>query len=138
MRETTVYDCSVIEMDKHHNDAGNITVIENDDTIPFDVNRVYYLYDVPGGEERGGHAHKALRQLLVAAGGSFDVVLNDGNVKRTITLNRPYHGLLIVPGIWRELNNFSSGAICLVLASRKYEEEDYIREYEDFLKYKRL
>lgn len=136
MKGTTVYDCSVIEMDKHHSEIGNITVIENDETIPFEVNRVYYLYDVPGGEERGGHAHKELKQLLVAASGSFDVVLNDGNVKRTVTLNRPYHGLLIVPGIWRELNNFSSGAICLVLASEKYDEKDYIRDYNNFLKYK--
>jgi dTDP-4-dehydrorhamnose 3,5-epimerase-like enzyme len=130
--------CSVIEIDKHHSEVGNITVIENHDTIPFDVNRVYYLYDVPGGEERGGHAHKELKQLLVVTSGSFDVVLNDGNVKRTVTLNRPYHGLLIVPGIWRELNNFSSGAICLVLASEKYEEVDYIRKYEEFLVYKKI
>jgi hypothetical protein len=136
MNPTTVYDCSVIEIDKHHSDAGNITVIENQATIPFEVNRTYYLYDIPGGEERGGHAHKELRQLIVAASGSFDVVLNDGKVKRTITLNRPYHGLLVVPGIWRELMDFSSGAICLVLASHKYDEADYIRDYEDFLKYK--
>jgi hypothetical protein len=137
MNQTTVYDCSVIEIDKHHSDVGNITVIENQETIPFEVNRVYYLYDIPGGEERGGHAHKELKQLIVAASGSFDVVLNDGNVKRTITLNRPYHGLLVVSGIWRELNNFSSGSVCLVLASHKYDEADYIREYKAFLEYKR-
>ena len=131
--KTTVYDCSVIEMDKHHSNAGNITVIENSKTIPFDVKRVYYLYDIPGGEERGGHAHKKLKQLLIAAGGSFDVVLDDGDVKRTITLNRPYYGLLIVPGIWRELSNFSSGAICLVLASEKFDETDYLRNYNDFI-----
>ena len=131
--KTTVYDCSVMEMDKHHSDVGNITVIENNKTIPFDVKRVYYLYDIPGGEERGGHAHKELKQLLVAASGSFDVILDDGDVKRTVTLNRPYYGLLIVPGIWRELNNFSSGAICLVLASEKYEESDYLRDYNEFL-----
>ena len=138
MKKTTVYDCSIIEMDKHHSDAGNITVIENTKDVPFEVRRTYYLYDVPGGEERGGHAHKELQQLLVAASGSFDVVLSDGNVKRTITLNRPYHGLLIVPGIWRELNNFSSGSVCLVLASRKYEEADYIRNYEEYLRYKQV
>ena len=93
-------------------------------------------YDVPGGEERGGHAHKELKQLIIAAGGSFDVVLNDGKVKRTITLNRPYQGLLVVPGLWRELNNFSSGATCLVLASEKYDENDYIRNYDEFISYK--
>ena len=136
MKHTTVYDCSVIEMDKHHSDVGNITVVENDETIPFEINRVYYLYDIPGGEERGGHAHKTLRQLLVAASGSFDVVLNDGNVKRTFSLNRPYQGLLIVPGIWRELNNFSSGAICLVLASHPYDANDYIRDYAQFKNWK--
>jgi hypothetical protein len=136
MNTTSVYDCSVIEIGKRHNEAGNITVIESQKIIPFEVNRVYYLYDVPGGEERGGHAHKELRQLIVAASGSFNVVLDDGTVKRTITLNRPYHGLLVVPGIWRELNNFSSGAICLVLASHKYDEEDYIRSYEEFVEYK--
>jgi hypothetical protein len=138
MNTTTVYNCSVIEIDKHHSDVGNITVIENRATIPFEVNRVYYLYDIPGGEERGGHAHKELKQLLIAASGSFEVVLNDGNVKRTITLNRPYHGLLIVPGIWRELNDFSSGAICLVLASQRYSEADYIRNYDEFIKYKNV
>jgi len=131
--KTTVFDCSLIEMDKHHSNIGNITVVENNKTIPFSVKRVYYLYDIPGGEERGGHAHKELKQLLVAASGSFDVVLDDGDVKRTVTLNRPYYGLLIVPGIWRELNNFSSGAICLVLASEKYEEIDYLRDYNEFI-----
>lgn len=132
----TVYDCSIITLDKHHHQKGNISVVENSSTIPFNVTRVYYLYDVPGGESRGGHAHKELQQLIVAASGSFNVVLDDGNVKRIFTLNRPYQGLLIVPGIWRELDDFSSGAVCLVLASRKYEEEDYIRDYNDFLKYK--
>ena len=134
--KNTVYDCSLIEMDKHHSDVGNITVIENSKTVPFDIERVYYLYDIPGGEERGGHAHKELKQLLVAASGSFDVILDDGHVKRTVTLNRPYYGLLIVPGIWRILNNFSSGAICLVLASEKYNSIDYIRDYNEFLKLK--
>ena len=138
MKTTTVYDCSIIEMDKHHNDLGNITVIENGKEIPFDVQRTYYLYDVPGGEARGGHAHKDLRQLIVAASGSFSVTLDDGNVKRTFMLNRPYQGLLIVPGVWRELDDFSSGSVCLVLASHKYDEKDYIRDYNEFLKYKQL
>lgn len=136
MRKSSVYDCTIIEMDKHHSEKGNLTVVENSKTIPFGVRRVYYLYDIPGGESRGAHAHKELKQLVIAASGSFDVVLDDGNVKRTITLNRPYQGLLIVPGIWRELINFSSGAVCLVLASHKYDEKDYIRDYSNFLKYK--
>lgn len=136
MNKTSVYDCSVIEMNKHHSDRGNITVVENGITVPFDVQRVYYLYDVPGGEERGGHAHRELRQLIVAASGSFDVTIDDGKLKRTFTLNRPYVGLLIVPGIWRELSNFSSGSVCLVLASLPYDENDYIRNYNDFKKFK--
>lgn len=137
--KSTVYDCTIIELDKHHSDRkGNITVVENNLTIPFEVKRTYYLYDIPGGEERGAHAHKELRQLIIAASGSFDVVLNDGNVKRTFTLNRPYQGLLVVPGIWRELNNFSSGSVCLVLASMPYEVEDYIRDYNEFLELKNI
>jgi len=137
MIKTSVYDCSIIEMDEHHSDKGNITVVENGITVPFDVQRVYYLYDVPGGEERGGHAHRELRQLIVAASGSFDVIIDDGKLKRTITLNRPYMGLLVVPGIWRELVNFSSGSVCLVLASHLYSEDDYIRDYTYFSNYKR-
>lgn len=137
MKKNSVYDCSVIELPKIHNRAGNITPITNNVDIPFDVKRIYYLYDIPGGEMRGGHAHYDLYQLLVAAGGSFDIELDDGNEKRIITLNHPYKGLKIVPGIWRELNNFSSGAICLVLASEKYSENDYIREYDTFIKYKK-
>lgn len=134
---SNVYQCSVIELDKHHHEKGNISVVRNSIDIPFDVKRVYYLYDVPGGESRGGHAHYNLQQLIIAASGSFDVVLDDGNVKRTITLNRPYQGLLVVPGLWRELENFSSGSVCLVLASEKYDEADYIRSYDAFLKYKK-
>ncbi|CDN32784.1 hypothetical protein BN938_2715 [Mucinivorans hirudinis] len=133
----SVYDCTIIELDKHHHPKGNITVIENGVDVPFDVRRVYYLYDVPGGESRGGHAHYKLRQLIVAASGSFDVVVDDGKVKRTFTLNRPYQGLLIVPGLWRELENFSSGSVCLVLASMEYDEADYIRDYERFIYYRR-
>jgi hypothetical protein len=136
MKESSVFDCSILEMDKHHSDKGNITVVENGVTLPFDVNRVYYLYDVPGGEDRGGHAHINLRQLIVAVSGSFDVTIDDGKLKRTFTLNRPYVGLLIVPGIWRELSNFSSGSVCLVLASLPYDENDYIRNYNDFKKFK--
>ena len=134
-RKNTVYDCNLIELDKHHAEQGNISIVENGKDIPFDVKRVYYLYDVPGGESRGGHAHKELRQLILAVGGSFDVILDDGDVKRTITLNKPYIGLFIVPGIWREIVNFSSGATCLVLASLCYDESDYIRNYNEFLYY---
>jgi len=134
--KTTVYDCSMIEMDKRHREKGNLTVVENFKTVPFEIQRIYYLYDIPGGESRGGHAHKELMQLIVAVSGSFDVILDDGTIKRTFVLNRPYQGLFVVPGIWRELNNFSSGSVCLVLASLKYDENDYIREYKDFLLYK--
>ena len=123
MKNSSVYECTMIELDKHHHEKGNITVVENNVTIPFDVKRTYYLYDVPGGESRGGHAHRELKQLIVAASGSFTVTLDDGKVKRTFLLNRPYQGLLIVPGIWRTLDDFSSGAVCLVLASHGYEEE---------------
>lgn len=139
MDKFTVYNCTMIELDKHHSDRkGNLTVVENNVTIPFPIKRIYYLYDIPGGEERGAHAHKALQQLIVAASGSFDVILDDGNVKRTFTLNRPYQGLLVVPGIWRELRDFSSGSVCLVLASMPYESDDYIRDYNEFVEYKRI
>ncbi len=134
----TVNDCKVLQLDKNHREKGNITVIENRTVVPFDIDRVYYLYDVPGGEERGGHAHKELCQLIVAASGSFDVVLDDGKEKRTVTLNRPYQGLYMVPGIWRELVNFSSGSSCLVLASHRYEEADYIRNHSKFIDYKNI
>ena len=135
-KTSTVDDCQVIDLDKNHREKGNITVVENRGIIPFDTERVYYLYDVPGGEERGGHAHKDLYQLIIAASGSFDVVLDDGATKRTVRLDRPYQGLYIKPGIWRELINFSSGSSCLVLASAKYNEEDYIRDYSGFKNYK--
>lgn len=137
MKKTSVFDCSMIELDKHHSERkGNLSVVENGDTLPFDVKRVYYLYDVPGGESRGAHAHKNLKQLIIAASGSFTVTLDDGKVKRSFTLNRPYQGLLVVPGIWRELDDFSSGSVCLVLASEKYDAEDYIRDYEKFIGFK--
>jgi len=133
MKQPNVFDCIVIPLNKVHNRAGNITVIEGNNHIPFDVKRVYYLYDIPGGESRGGHAHKQLRQLIVAASGSFNVMLDDGVNKKSFTLNRPDYGLLVVPGIWRELKEFSSGAICLVLASHTYDESDYIRDYQNFI-----
>lgn len=131
-----IHACNVLELSKIHNPAGNITIIQNGYDLPFDVRRVYYLYDVPSGSDRGGHAHKSLYQLIVAASGSFDVILDDGRYKKIIQLNRPNFGLLVVPGIWREIVNFSSGAICLVLASSKYEELDYIRDYIEFTKFK--
>lgn len=132
-----VYDCNIIEIDKHHSDSkGNISVVENGDTVPFDVKRMYYLYDVPGGVSRGGHAHKDLSQFIIAASGCFTVTLDDGKVKRAFTLNRPYQGLLVKPGVWRNLDDFSSGSVCLVLASEKYDESDYIREYDEFLEYR--
>ncbi len=123
---------SIINIPKISDPRGNLSVIEQN-VVPFDIKRVYYLYDVPSGAERGGHAHKELKQFLVALSGSFDVVLNDGKEERKITLNKPYEGLLINPGIWRELNNFSSGSVCLVIASAVFEEEDYIREFDEFL-----
>ena len=128
----TVYDCSVIDVSKIHNEAGNITVVENGENIPFEVKRIYYLYDVPSGETRGGHAHYKLEQYIVAASGSFDVILDDGINKRRISLNRPNLALHIVPGLWREIDNFSSGAICMVLASQSFREQDYIRNYKKF------
>lgn len=133
-----VFDCSMIEFDKHHsNRRGNLTVVENGHTLPFDVKRVYYLYDIPGGESRGAHAHKQLSQLIIAASGSFRVTLDDGNVKRSFFLNRPYQGLYVKPGIWRDLDDFSSGAVCMVLASDIYKKEDYIRDYGEFLEFRK-
>lgn len=134
--ENKVFDCSIVNMQKFQTNAGNITVAQNDYNIPFEVKRIYYLYDVPGGESRGGHAHYKLDQYILAASGSFDVLLDDGKNKKKITLNRPYLALHIVPGLWRELNNFSSGSVCLVLASHLYDEKDYIREYDTYLKYR--
>jgi len=134
--KNSIYNCSILQLPKIHNRAGNITALENNIHLPFDVKRVYYLYDVPAGEERGGHAHRELQQIVVAASGAFDVLLNDGTNKKIVHLDRPFIGLHIVPGIWRELLNFSSGAVCLVIASHKYDEKDYIRDYRDFLAYK--
>lgn len=137
MKCSSVYDCSVIELNCYSSDRrGNMSVVENGKSIPFDIKRVYYLYDVPGGVERGGHAHRSLYQLIIAVSGSFSVTLDDGHLKRTILLNRPYKGLLIVPGLWRTIEDFSSGAVCMVLASSEYDEEDYIRDYSSFLNLK--
>ncbi len=136
MRKSSIYDCVVLPLSKIHNPAGNITIVEGETHLPFDVKRIYYLYDIPAGEDRGGHAHKELRQLIVAASGAFDVLLDDGVNKKVVTLNRPDYGLLVVPGIWRELMEFSSGAICLVLASDVYDKGDYVREYKEFLEIK--
>lgn len=135
--KVTVYDCSFIELPVIENEAGNITPMRNNEQIPFDIKRVFYLYDIPGGKDRGAHAHKECHQFLIAASGSFEVVLDDGINKRTVVLNRPYFGLHIPPGIWAAEQGFSSGSICLVLASHKYDEADYIREYMDFLNYKK-
>lgn len=129
----SVEDCKIVELDRHHSQRkGDISVVENGKEVPFDVKRIYYLYDVPGGADRGGHAHKALYQLIIAASGSFTVTLDDGTNTKAFTLNRPYQGLLIKPGIWRTLNDFSSGAVCVVLASEVYDANDYIRDYNDF------
>ena len=132
LADFTVFDCPVVDFPKIHNRAGNITPLQNLIDVPFSIKRVYYIYDVPGGESRGAHAHRELEQLLIAASGSFDVHLDDGISKRTIHLNRPYYGLHIKPGIWRDIDNFSSGSICLALVSEVYKESDYIRSYEEF------
>lgn len=124
--------CHIIELPKIHDPRGNLTFIEAGRHIPFDIQRVYYLYDVPGGAERGGHAHKNLHQLIIAMSGSFDVVIDDGAQKKRIHLNRSYFGLYICPMIWRELDNFSSGSVCMVLASNQYDESDYYRDYSDY------
>ena len=137
MAKYNVFDCTMVELDKHHSDRkGNLTVVENGKTLPFDVKRVYYLYDVPGGENRGSHAHRDLSQLIIAASGSFRVTLDDGTCKCSFFLNRPYQGLYVKPGMWRDLEDFSSGAVCMVLASEEYDSNDYIRSYEDFIKYR--
>ena len=134
----SVFDCTMVELDRHHSDRnGNLTVVENGSTLPFDVKRVYYIYDVPGGESRGAHAHRELEQLIVAASGSFTVTLDDGNCKRSFFLNRPYQGLYVKPGLWRDLVDFSSGAVAMVLASEVYKQEDYIRDYNEFIEFRK-
>ena len=129
----SMHKCQLIDLPIIHDSRGNLTYIESDRQIPFKIERTYYLYDVPGGATRAGHAHKTLHQFLIALSGSFDVHLDDGIEKRTFHLNRSYYGLYIAPGIWREIDNFSSGAVCMALASDIYNEDDYYREYEKFL-----
>ena len=135
MRKPTVEDCKIIDLSKIEFDRGNLTVVQARETVPFDIKRVFYLYDIPGGEARGAHAHKECHQFLVAASGSFEVELDDGHETRTVYLNRPFKGLHIPPGIWAAEQEFSSGAVCLVLASESYDEADYIRDYEGYLKF---
>ena len=135
MSKFSVYDCSVIELPRIANRAGNITVVNNGINVPFDVKRVFYIYDIPGGADRGAHAHKECHQFLVAASGSFEIELDDGINKRTVVLNRPYYGFHIPPGIWAAEKGFSSGAVCLVLTSHVYNENDYLRDYQEFRQY---
>lgn len=138
MKQFSVFDCSIVELDRHNDQRkGNLSVVENGKTLPFDVKRVYYLYDIPGGEGRGAHAHKELEQLIIAASGSFTVTLDDGMCKRSFFLNRPYQGLYVKPGLWRDLVDFSSGAVAMVLASEVYQKEDYIRDYQEFIDFRK-
>ncbi len=136
---TSIEDCKLIQLPRIFGKRkGNLTYIYGREHVPFEIKRIYYLYDVPGGAERAGHAHKKLKQLLLSVSGSFDVLLDDGTAKKTISLNRPYNGLLIPPFIWRELVNFSSGSVCLNFVSLKYSENDYVRNYKQFIKLKTL
>lgn len=137
--QTHVDDCRLIELPRHHHANGNLTVVElGDAASPCGLERVFYLYDIPGGEERGGHAHRRLTQCIVAISGSFDVALDDAGTQRVVTLNRPWQALVVSPGVWNTLGNFSSGAVCMVLASHPYEENDYIRNYDEFLAFKQI
>lgn len=136
MSKVSVFDCSIIDIGKVENRAGNISVIESTEQLPFEIKRIFYLYDIPGGESRGAHAHMECHQFLVAASGAFEVLLDDSKTKRLVQLNRPYVGLHIPPGIWASEINFSSGSICMVFASHVYNEQDYLRQYNDFLKFR--
>lgn len=127
-------DCRIIELPKISDPRGNLTFVESERHVPFDIKRIYYLYDVPGGAERGGHGHINLQQFIVAMSGSFDVILDDGVNQKRIHMNRSYYGLYVCPMMWREITNISSGAVCLVLASEYYDEADYLRNYDEFLK----
>lgn len=135
-RHTTVGECVIVELSRDVGRSGSTTVLESGQTCPFEIRRVYYLFEVPAGATRGGHAHRAVHEFLVAGSGSFDVRVDDGRERRTITLDRPDRGLYLVPGIWRELHNFSSGSICLVMASEVFEEADYLRRRSEFLSFK--
>ena len=133
-KTSSINQCKLIEFGKHHHANGNLTVVGNGEFMNFDIKRVFYIYDVPGGEERGGHSHKTLQQVIIAISGAFDVLVDDGAQQHNYTLNRPYQGLLVPPGIWSKQHNFSSGSVCLVLASDHYDEADYVRDYDEFLK----
>ena len=130
----TIESCKILELPKIQDPRGNLTFVESNSHVPFSIERVYYLYDVPGGSERGGHAHKDLHQFIIAMSGSFDVLLDDGQDKKRVHLSRSYNGLYVCPMIWRELDNFSSGSVCMVLASTKYDEADYYRDYPTFMR----
>lgn len=136
--KTTIYDCSLVTLPKLEVERGAITPVNNHAEVPFAIERVYYLYDVPSGSDRGAHAHKELQQLIVAASGSFTITVDDGLLKRSFMLSQPNVGLFLPPGLWRELNDFSGGSICLVLASLEYSVSDYIRSYSDFKQFKNL
>ncbi len=136
MKETSVDDCHIVELGKHHGATGNLTVVENGKILDFDTQRLFFIYDIPGGASRGGHSHKTLRELIIATSGSFEVYVNDGKKEHTFLLNQPSKALLLPPGVWEELRNFSSGAVALVLASIPYKPEDYIRDFDQFLEYK--
>ena len=136
-KKNKLSNCSIINLDKEKSESGNITILENNKNIPFNIKRVYYLYDIPGGEDRGGHAHYELEQYIIAASGSFDIIIDDGYNKKKFSLNRPNIALHIVPGMWRELVNFSSGSIAMVFASELFSEKDYLRSYDNYLKFKK-
>ena len=134
--KSSIDDCRIIELNKHHHANGNLTAVNNGVELPFDIQRTFYIYDVPGGAERGGHSHYLCQEFIIAISGSFDVTVDDGFSCKTYTLNRPYQGLLVVPGIWRTLHNFSSGSVCLALASHHFDEQDYVRSYDKFIELK--
>jgi len=134
--QSRINDCRIITLNRNHHANGNLTAVNNSVELPFDLKRTFYIYDVPGGAERGGHSHYTCQEFIVAISGSFDVSIDDGENQYTYTLNRPYQGLLVAPGIWRTLQNFSSGSVCLALASDHFDEDDYVREYEKFIELK--